>query len=343
MPTNTAAWILSSREQVTVKDAPYTPAGPDEVVIENSAVAINPLDWKLQSFDPIPTFPVKYPMILGSDVAGTIIEVGNNVHARKVGERVIAHCVGFAVGRPEASGYQKFSITPEAYAVPIPDHVNFEAGAVLPLSCDSAMAGLFLEDHLGLKLPAADANRKDEALVVWGGSSSVGCSVIQMASAAGYDVFVMASKRNHELCSSLGSVRNFDYADSDVVDQVVEALQGKTVVGAYDCVGDHEKTLKPCTEILVNSAGKKLVVTLLEPPGDVSANGVRTIRTNIRGTLSNPEVLIAVHSWMAEALAQNRLQPKPDPTVIGHGLEYVQIGLDRLKEGVSAAKIVVTL
>lgn len=50
-----------------------------------------------------------------------------------------------------------------------------------------------------------------------------------------------------------------------------------------------------------------------------------------------------LHTWMAKALENGTLQCKPDPTVIGEGLESIQLGLDVLRKGVSATKIVVRL
>lgn len=59
--------------------------------------------------------------------------------------------------------------------------------------------------------------------------------------------------------------------------------------------------------------------------------------------INSPEIPTAVHSWMTEALRDGSLKPKPDPVVVGHGLEHVQTGMDTLKKGVSAAKVVVEL
>jgi NADPH:quinone reductase-like Zn-dependent oxidoreductase len=279
MPQNTAAWIMGSRERITVKEASYTSPNPNEVVIETAAVAMNPLDIKLQDFDPIPTFPIAYPSIFGSDVAGTVVEIGTNVTSCKVGDRVMAHCFGFAIGRPEASAFQKYCITPEVVVVPIPDHVDFKDAAVLPLSCDSAMAGLFLDSHLGLQLPSVNATKKDETLIVWGGSSSVGCSVTQMARAAGYDVFAVASTRNHELCYSLGATRTFDYADAFVVERIIDAMKGRKAAGAYDCVGDHDATTRPCAQILDRCIGRKKVVSLLEPRSEGFPTNIQARRS----------------------------------------------------------------
>jgi NADPH:quinone reductase-like Zn-dependent oxidoreductase len=57
------------------------------VVIKNAFVAINPVDWKIQEYAPPSQ---KYPDILGRDIAGEIVAVGEDITRLKVGQRVIA-------------------------------------------------------------------------------------------------------------------------------------------------------------------------------------------------------------------------------------------------------------
>ena len=240
MPSNAAAWILAAKASpLEVKEAPYPAPGPKDIVVQSAAVALNPLDYKIQDYNPVLIQPIQYPTILGCDLAGTIVAVGSEVATRKVGERVIAHCIGYAIGQPAGSAFQHFVALPEYFAVPLPDAVSFEAASVLPLACDSAMAGLFVADHLGLSAAGLGAHDSappapGSALLVWGGSSSVGCSAIQMARAAGYEVYTTASARNHALCESLGATKTFDHADANVEEAMVATLKGKTVVGAFD-------------------------------------------------------------------------------------------------------------
>lgn len=89
MPLNRAAWIPVPRARFEVGDAPYTSPGPLEVVIKVAAVAANPLDINIQDGKYKPATPVQYPTILGSDVAGSVEEVGQNVQGLYVGQRVI--------------------------------------------------------------------------------------------------------------------------------------------------------------------------------------------------------------------------------------------------------------
>lgn len=62
--------------------------GPEELVVKNSAVAINPVDWKMQ--DGFYLDQLKLPFILGTDVAGVVHEVGTAVKDFNKGDRVLA-------------------------------------------------------------------------------------------------------------------------------------------------------------------------------------------------------------------------------------------------------------
>ena len=90
MPSNKAAWINSSRAHpLSIDSAPSPTPGPGEIVIKNVAVAINPVDWKIQTDGDF--FPEdKYPFVLGEDCAGSVEEVGESVIETKKGDRVIA-------------------------------------------------------------------------------------------------------------------------------------------------------------------------------------------------------------------------------------------------------------
>jgi NADPH:quinone reductase-like Zn-dependent oxidoreductase len=86
--SNQAAWIkIPKAKPFSVEAAPTAKAGLGEVVIKNEFLAINPVDWKIQEYSP--AFQ-NYPNILGRDVAGEIVEVGDDVTRLKVGQRVIA-------------------------------------------------------------------------------------------------------------------------------------------------------------------------------------------------------------------------------------------------------------
>ena len=87
----------------------------------------------------------------------------------------------------------------------------------LPLAVSTAACGLFQKDHLALQHTHQFRRRTTgKTLLVWGGSTSVGSNAIQLAVAAGYEVFATASPRNLRLLSG-GSARarSFDYNEQD--------------------------------------------------------------------------------------------------------------------------------
>jgi len=89
MPSNSAAWITEAKAKpFVVKDAPYPEPNDDEIVVANKAIAINPVDWKIQDHG---LFIKNYPMILGTDVAGEVVEVGKNIKHLKKGDRVVSY------------------------------------------------------------------------------------------------------------------------------------------------------------------------------------------------------------------------------------------------------------
>jgi NADPH:quinone reductase-like Zn-dependent oxidoreductase len=87
-PQNRAAWLDAAGTPLRVDSAPMPTAGPGEIIIKNSAVAINPLDCHMQDHG---VFVSQWPSIFGCDVAGKVHEVGVDVKRFKVGDRVIGY------------------------------------------------------------------------------------------------------------------------------------------------------------------------------------------------------------------------------------------------------------
>lgn len=206
MASNQAAWLTDKAAYpVEVKSAPYTPPGENKIVVRNSAIAINPIDWVLQSVMGNLIFAwLKYPAILGWDLAGEVVEVGKDVTRFQVGDRVL----GLAVSSDKRSdgssegAFQEYTIVRDNLASPIPDSLYYEKACVLPLGLSTAACGLFQNDFLALQYPTVSttriSNSTGETLLVWGGSSSVGSNAIQLATAAGYEVMTTASPKNFD-------------------------------------------------------------------------------------------------------------------------------------------------
>ncbi|KUJ19384.1 GroES-like protein [Mollisia scopiformis] len=343
-PRNYAALIPSEKAQLEVAGIPYPECGDDELIIKNHVVGVNPIDWKVQSGG----FGLEYPVVMGEDVAGEILEVGTNAkHNFHVGQRVMAHTVGFDKGS-SYGGFQLYPVLRAAITSPIPDDLSFTEAAVLPLSISTAAAGLFMNATLGLNSPKTDTIfslpsthvADNPVLLLWGGSSSVGSSVIQLASAAGYTVITTSSSSNFKYCKELGAAHVLDYHDPEVVPKLINLLKGNKVVGAYDAIGSVTTVLQ-CASVLEALGGGK-ISSVGAAPSNLPPKV--TLARISGGALEPREPTVAMEVWgtyVPWALKSGRLLPRPKALIVGKGLENVQKGLDRQKEGVSAKKVVI--
>lgn len=344
-PTNTAAWLTAEKAYpLTIGPAAYPTHSAHEIVVQNSAVALCPLDWKLQA---LAIYPLSYPTILGQDVAGTVVSVGEAVKRFQPGDRVLGESAMFVTKRVANSAFQRYTVLDEKLSAPIPESLPFEQAAVIPLGVSTAACGLFQKSHLGLRHPTLSPEETGQVVLIWGGASSVGCNAIQLARAAGYEVLTTASAKNAAYLKGLGAGVVFDYGSPTVVEDVVAALKDRgALAGVLDCVSVNG-AIEACAEILVRSGNEgTIIATCLgaKDPESVPGGGKIQIRRIMGLSLRENEVGKAIYEdFLPEALERAVFRPAPEPWVVGHGLESVQAGLDLVGKGVSCKKVVVTL
>ncbi|KAH9218299.1 zinc-binding oxidoreductase CipB [Leptodontidium sp. 2 PMI_412] len=296
MTTNNATWLMEAKAiPFTIKVTPLTSPGLDQILIKNHAIAINPIDGKLQYFA---VYPLTYPTILDQDVASEVISVGPGVTRSKPRDRVLGVTTGFVTGKNAEKGSQSYTIPTANGTSQIRDHVSFENAVVLPLALSTAASGLFYPNILNLRLPTEPAlHPMGKTLLVWGGASSVGSNAIQLAVASGYEVITTASPKNFDYMKGLGAGQVFDYDSPSIVSDLVDTSKGKNSVGIYDAVGE-----------ATWHVGKAVF-----------------------------------EYFLPKALKSGAYVLAPEPIIAGTGLESIQFGIDMLRKGVSAKKVVVLL
>jgi NADPH:quinone reductase-like Zn-dependent oxidoreductase len=371
-PASQAAWLRARRGRLEIGPAPYTPPQSNEIVVRNRAVAINPVDWMALSIGDLFYPWLKYPTVLGSDVAGEVVAVGRAVSRFKLGDRVLGHAVGTQKLRnnPAEGAFQNYTVLLEHMVSPIPETLRYEHAAVLPLGLSTAACGLFQKNHLALQYPSADAKPTGKTLLVWGGSTSVGSNAIQLAVAAGYAVIATASPKNFAYARALGANLVFDYHSQTVVADIIRAFEGRTIAGAL-AVG--VGSARPCLDIVHACKGDKFVsmatpsVSFDRLPGgfrrtfrlvpilahmiaSTSAMMIKARRRKIgmkfiwgSALVDNEVSRIIYGDFLPQALADRRYVPAPDPLIVGHELTDISCALETQKRGVSAKKIVVKL
>lgn len=184
---------------------------PSELLIEVRSIALNPVDYYMRDTG----FTLElYPTVIGSDIAGIVVSAGSSTSSKvPVGTRVAAFApCYFKKGAPDYGAFQKKVLIPAAAAVPLPDKVTFNEGALLPMAVQTAWAGWYsigIPREMGFKAPP------DVGMLVWGGASSMGSAAIQVANLHGFKVYATASAKHHDYLKSLGATKLFDYKEDN--------------------------------------------------------------------------------------------------------------------------------
>lgn len=179
--------------------------GPDEVVLEVHAAGVDRGVWHLMTGEPylvrLAGYGLRAPKnpVLGLEVAGRVVAVGNEVTRFVVGDRV------FGLGN---GAYAEYATATQDKLAAIPADVSYERAAIAPSSGSTALQALTDVGHL-------EAGQK---VLVVGAAGGVGTFAVQLAKAIGGEVTAIAGAGSEELLHSLGADRVIDYTQHDFVD-----------------------------------------------------------------------------------------------------------------------------
>lgn len=127
--------------------------------------------------------------------------------------------------------------------------MSFEEGSVFPMAMATPLIALNV--CLGIQKPTGSVIPQKSGLLIWGASSSVGTSALQLARNMGFKVFATASPAHHQSLKSLEALEVFDYHDSSVIDKIVVAAKsaGAPITLGFDAVGEGSSA-KQAAEVL---------------------------------------------------------------------------------------------
>jgi len=205
---------------------PVPVPGPGEVVVENQAIALNPVDWKLIAAGHRDWQPGHVP---GVDGAGRIIAVGEGVPL-EIGTRVAYHQF---IGK-SGSFATHTRLSAEA-VLRIPDGLTEIVAAALP--CPGITAWQALN-----KVPA----KAGRDVLVIGAGGAVAQYLVQLAVSCQYRVWATAAPRHHAHLLDLGVAGVFDYNDDNWRAGLQTAIGMRKLYAAFDTVsGAHAASLAP--------------------------------------------------------------------------------------------------
>ncbi|WP_028205498.1 NADP-dependent oxidoreductase [Paraburkholderia nodosa] len=201
-------------------DMPVPELREDDVLIQIHAASVNPLDSKIRDGQFKLILPYRLPLILGNDLAGTIVRVGSRVRRLKPGDEVYARPPKDRIGT-----FAEFIAIKEDAVALKPKVLSMEEAASIPLVGLTAWQALVERAQL----------KKGQTVLVHAGSGGVGTFAIQLAKHLGATVATTASAANAGLMKQLGADVVIDYKKDDFAavlkdcDVVLDTQGGKTL------------------------------------------------------------------------------------------------------------------
>lgn len=179
-----------------VSISPPSPA-PTQVLVRVEAVGLNPIDWKLRCGYLKNFFPLPLPAILGLELAGVVVQCGDQVETVRVGDRVMG-----ALGGPDAAfgAYSQYVAISEDRVCQTPNDLSSLQGASIPVAALTATGAL----------SAAGELKCGQKILIHGAAGGVGGYAVQLAVSAGAEVYATASPTSVDYVLSLGAKRVFD-------------------------------------------------------------------------------------------------------------------------------------
>src|SRR6476661_5353377 len=192
----------------------------NDVLVQVHAASVNVLDIKIKKGEFKLVMPYRLPLVLGNDLAGTVVRVGSRVQRFKIGDEVYA--------RPDASRIGAFAeliAMNEDAVAPKPKALSMEEAASMPLVALTAWQVLVERANL----------KKGQKVLIHAGSGGVGTFAIQLAKYLGATVATTTSTANMEWVKGLGADIVIDYKKDDFetivrdCDMVLDTLGGVTL------------------------------------------------------------------------------------------------------------------
>lgn len=216
-----AILLPSTHQPVQLIDAPKPTAGPGEVLIKLRAAALNHRDVFIQQG----LYPrIKLPVILGSDGAGLVEDVGEGVDPIWRGQSVVINPAMYwgdnpkhdgpdfqILGMPQNGTFAEYVTVGVNYIHHKPNHLSFEQAAALPLTGLTAWRALMTRASLQY-----DSGTSSEKVLITGIGGGAALMALQFAVAAGAEVWVTSgSDEKLEKAKALGAVGGVNYRGAD--------------------------------------------------------------------------------------------------------------------------------
>lgn len=188
------------KQRMRMADVPEPTLHDDEVLVQVRAAGVNLLDTKIRNGEFKLLLPYRMPLVLGHDVAGVVVKVGQSVNSFKPGDEVYARLDDLRIG-----SFAEFVAVKQTSLALKPAGFSMEEAASIPLVGLTAWQALVERAHL----------KPGQKVFIQAGSGGVGTFAIQLAKHLGATVATTTSTANVDWVKSLGADVVVDYKTQD--------------------------------------------------------------------------------------------------------------------------------
>ncbi|MBA1228127.1 NADP-dependent oxidoreductase [Pseudomonas viridiflava] len=214
-------------EVMSLQDVDRPQAQQGEVLVKVMMAGTNPVDYKIREGQYPEVKQDRLPLTLGREVAGVVVQLGEGVLQLNEGDRVFG-----MIGAD--GGYAEYARVPAEHLARIPDSLDWQTAAGLPLAGHTAWQALVEHGHL----------EQGHKVLIHGGSGGVGHLAVQFAKVKGAEVYATASAESLPFLKSLGVDRAIDYKAErfeDICknfDLVIDLIGGETQSRSWQVLGE---------------------------------------------------------------------------------------------------------
>jgi NADPH:quinone reductase len=313
-------------EVLVPEERPVPQPGPGEILVKVAAAGVNRPDV-MQRRGLYPP-PKGAPDILGLEIAGEVVSLGDNVTRWKQGDKVMALVIG--------GGYAEYCLAHEGHALSIPQNLSMTEAAAVPETFFTVWHNVF--ERGGLK--------SGETLLVHGGTSGIGTTAIQLAKAFGAKVITTAgSPEKCEAARKLGADLAINYKTEDFVAATEDFTGGQGANVILDIIGGDyiERNYEAA------AVESRIVQIAFQGSPKATVNFTRIMLKRLHHTGSTlrsrsvedkTAIARAVEAKVLPLLAAGKVKPVIDSTF---ALRDAAAAHDRMESSAHIGKIVLTI
>ena len=224
-----AAFIdgYGSNQVLKVGHFPEPKPGSSDILVRVHAASVNPVDFKVRDGKLRVLRRYRFPLILGHDCAGEVVEIGEKVTRFKVGDRIFSRPRNGRIGT-----FAELIAIDESEAALMPPNLSYQEAASLPLVGLTSWQALV--DTAQLK--------PRQKILIQAGSGGVGTFSIQLAKHIGAEVWTTTSGKNLEFVKGLGADHTINYGNEDFeqrmnnLDVVFDTLGGDSLDKSFKVI-----------------------------------------------------------------------------------------------------------